>query len=108
VLVAMTFFIAWHTYLVLTNQTTIEFFSNWTDASDARRQGERWVNPYSVGMRDNFEQVFGLSRSHLAWLLPSRKPPPGDGISFPRNASCELADLFAHLRELSETFDSEL
>jgi len=55
------------------------------DASDARRRGERWVNPFSVGMRGNFEQVFGLSRKIGSWLLPSSKPPPGNGMSFPLN-----------------------
>ena len=90
-------FISWHVYLVLTNQTTIEFYSHRMDASDARRRGERWANPYSVGMRGNFEQVFGLSRSYVAWILPNRKPPPGDGMTFPMNPACELA---APLREL--------
>jgi palmitoyltransferase len=62
VLFALTLFILWHAYLVATNQTTIEFYSNRMDASDARRNGQRWVNPYSVGPRGNFEQVFGMSR----------------------------------------------
>ena len=82
-LFALTLVIGWHTYLVATNQTTIEFYSNRMDAADARRRGERWVNPYSVGLRDNFEQVFGMSRNVFSWLLPSRKPPPGDGMDFP-------------------------
>ena len=82
-------FIAWHGYLVATNQTTIEFYSNRMDASDARKRGERWVNPYNVGTRNNFEQVFGLSRSRVAWLLPNRRAPPGDGMEFPLNPSCQ-------------------
>ena len=83
VLFALTLFIVWHVYLVATNQTTIEFYSNRMDASDARRRGERWVNPFSIGARGNFEQVFGMSRNVGLWLLPSRKPPPGDGMDFP-------------------------
>ena len=75
VLFALTLFLLWHAYLVATNQTTIEFYSNRMDASDARKRGERWVNPYSIGIRGNFEQVFGATRNVASWLLPSRKPP---------------------------------
>ena len=89
VLVALVLFIGWHGYLVATNQTTIEFYSNRMDASDARKRGERWANPYSVGMRANFEQVFGMSRNVYSWLLPSRKPPPGDGMEFPLNPALD-------------------
>jgi len=45
--------------------------------------GELWRNPYSLGARANFEQVFGLSRRSFSWLLPSFKAPPGDGMEFP-------------------------
>ena len=90
VLFALTLFILWHTYLVATNQTTIEFYTNRMDSHDARKRGERWVNPFSIGMRGNFEQVFGMSRNVCSWLLPSRKPPPGDGMEFPLNPSQEL------------------
>ena len=87
VLFALTLFLVWHAFLVATNQTTIEFYSNRFDASDARARGEVWRNPYNLGMRGNFEQVFGMSRHPLSWLLPSLKPPPGDGMEFPQNPS---------------------
>ena len=85
VLFALTLFLVWHIYLVATNQTTIEFYSNRMDAAEARRRSERWVNPYSVSLRGNFEQVFGMSRNICSWMLPSWKPPPGDGMNFPMN-----------------------
>ena len=72
VLFALTLFIVWHAYLVLTNQTTIEFYANRFDAADARQHGEVWVNPYTVGWRENFVQVFGPSRCAAA-------PAPDDG-----------------------------
>ena len=73
VLFALTLFILWHAYLVATNQTTIEFYSNRMDSAEARRRGEHWVNPFSVGLRGNFEQVFGMSR--CARRQDARRPP---------------------------------
>jgi len=91
ILFALTLFMLWHGYLVATNQTTIEFYSNRMDAADAKKRGQQWINPYSVGMRPNFEQVFGMSRNVLTWLLPSWRPPPGDGMDFPLNPSGQWA-----------------
>jgi palmitoyltransferase len=85
ILFALSLFIGWHVYLIATNQTTIEFYGNRMDAKEARIAGEVWANPYSVGLRENFEQVFGATRSWGAWLLPNRRKPPGDGMEFPVN-----------------------
>ena len=75
VLFALTLFIIWHLYLVGTNQTTIEFYSNRFDASDAKQRGEVWVNPYSMGWRENFQQVFGMSRCAALCRTPRVVPP---------------------------------
>ena len=84
VLFALTLFILWHTYLVATNQTTIEFYSNRMDAMEARREGRTFRNQYSLGYRANAEQVFGpRTRSYLGWTLVSRTRPPGDGVDWP-------------------------
>lgn len=93
VLFALSLFIIWHAYLVATNQTTIEFYSNRIDAMEARQAGEVWTNPYSLGVRANFEQVFGLSRHMGSWLLPNCKPPPGDGMEFPTNPAGALHEV---------------
>jgi len=37
---------------------------------------------YDVGLRKNFDAVFGYNSLWFRWLLPSTKPPPGDGMSF--------------------------
>jgi palmitoyltransferase len=92
VLFALSLFIVWHTYLIATNQTTIEMYGNRMDAAEAKRNGERWVNPYSVGVRGNFEQVFGQTRNRCLWLRPSRRLPPGDGMDFPLNPACDWVD----------------
>jgi len=93
VLFALSLFVVWHAYLVATNQTTIEFYANRLDAMEARQAGEVWRNPYSLGMRANFEQVFGLSRRSFSWLLPSLKVPPGDGMEFPTNPGGALHEV---------------
>ncbi len=119
IFLALGFFVVWHAYLVATNQTTvrcslpppschtrhknrtpdprsftqIEFYNNRVDAMDARKQGWAWSNPYTMGVRANFEQVFGLSRSPLSWFALSLRKPPGDGISYPRAAGAVLHEV---------------
>ena len=85
ILFALSLFIGWHVYLVGTNQTTIEFYINRLDASDARREGRVWQNKYDLGCVRNYEQVFGLSRRRAVCVAisPHLRPPPGDGVDFP-------------------------
>jgi len=74
-----------HVYLVLTNQTTIEFQGNLWKWQEARRRGSHWRNPYDLGRTRNFQQVFGPSRfCTFRWLLPYLAIAPiGDGITYP-------------------------
>eukprot|EP00919_Chromeraceae_sp_WS-2016_P046418 GHVR01110241.1.p1 GENE.GHVR01110241.1~~GHVR01110241.1.p1 ORF type:complete len:363 (+),score=68.29 GHVR01110241.1:196-1284(+) len=71
-----------HAYLVLSNQTTIEFQENARLKVLSRRQGEIFRNEYDLGTTRNFRSVFGVSR--LWWFpwLSSVKPPEGNGMSF--------------------------
>jgi len=85
ILVALLILGGFHIYLVLSNQTTIEFQTNFIRRAEARRNGEYFRNPYDLGRTRNFQQVFGpyLPRS-LRWLLSwAAQPPSGDGIRFP-------------------------
>ena len=75
-------FLAWCGYLLLTNQTTIEFYGNtW---------GEKPGNPYAPvkggwnARVKNIKSVFGEHWLRTL-LVPSLAPPPGDGIIFPLN-----------------------
>merc|ERR1712046_93775 len=38
-----------HVYLALTNQTTLEFQSNWSQRLISRQRGEMFRNPYDMG-----------------------------------------------------------
>merc|ERR1719362_1717457 len=85
ILAALLILGGFHVYLVLSNQTTIEFQTNFVRRVEARRNGEYFRNPYDLGRTRNFQQVFGpyLPR-RLCWLLSwLTQPPSGDGIIFP-------------------------
>jgi len=73
-----------HVYLVLTNQSTIEFQLNLLHRREARKNGEYFRNPYDMGRRRNFQQVFGPNPfCYFRWLMPYIAVPPiGDGLSF--------------------------
>lgn len=74
-----------HMYLVLTNQTTIEFHINMSNGHAARRKGEVHRNPYDLGRSRNFQEVFGPNRFFgFIWMMPYlAKKPAGNGCSFP-------------------------
>lgn len=72
--IAAGLFLIWNIFLIGTNQTTIEFYGNWVD---------RTANIYNLGYYRNFEEVFGTDKWYL-WLLPSRRPPYGDGVVYPQ------------------------
>jgi len=63
-----------HIYLVLTGQTTVEYHANMNKKRAASYKGTVYKNPYDLGRRRNFQQVYGMSHPMLA-LLPSRREP---------------------------------
>jgi len=82
VMLALSMLLGWHIYLVLTGQTTIEFYYNKNRARHARMKGEMYINEYDLGNGKNFQIFFGPGRFWFSWLLPSVKPPPGDGLIY--------------------------
>jgi palmitoyltransferase len=74
--IAVSILMFWHIYLVLTAQTTIEFYGNFTRR--AKWRGETpWRNPYDEGsFKKNWQRVFGRDSRFLG-LLPSRREPSG-------------------------------
>ncbi|CAK9027100.1 unnamed protein product [Durusdinium trenchii] len=80
-----------HAYLVVTNQTTIEFHINMGNRHAAKRKGEVYRNPYDLGHSRNFQEVFGPNRFlHFLWMMPYlAKRPTGSGASFPTVSELE-------------------
>lgn len=71
---AVFFLFTMHIYLVLSAQTTIEYHANLQKKRFVRRRGITWINPYDLGMKRNWQQVYGTCHPLLA-LLPSRREP---------------------------------
>ncbi|EFJ25634.1 hypothetical protein SELMODRAFT_413836 [Selaginella moellendorffii] len=82
---ALSCLFGWHIFLVVTAQTTIDFYGNRQRKLEAKSRGKAWVNVFDLGAAHNFRNVFYSGGRHLWWtvmLLPSRARPVGDGISF--------------------------
>eukprot|EP00192_Tetraselmis_astigmatica_P014215 CAMPEP_0117692336 /NCGR_PEP_ID=MMETSP0804-20121206/26273_1 /TAXON_ID=1074897 /ORGANISM="Tetraselmis astigmatica, Strain CCMP880" /LENGTH=303 /DNA_ID=CAMNT_0005505777 /DNA_START=199 /DNA_END=1110 /DNA_ORIENTATION=+ len=77
--------LAWHVYLVLTAQTTIDVYQNKERAAEARRRGQRFVNAFDLGMKRNWQECFDVHGKWwwLAWMLPPTKPKIGNGVVLP-------------------------
>lgn len=66
--------LALHTFLTFTGQTTIEFHANSSKKRIALKHGRTWINPYDLGAKRNWQQVYGTSNPLIA-LLPSMREP---------------------------------
>jgi len=82
VCVALTFMLGWHMYLVVSGQTTIEFYYNKFMQAKSKSRGEVFYNEYDIGKRINFDIFFGTHGSWYAWMFPSVLSPPGDGADY--------------------------
>lgn len=82
IFVAMSILFFWQTYLMLTAQTSIEFYINQSRTRSMKRRGLVYKNPYDLGIRRNFQQFFGMdsNRWWFMWLLPGGPRQVGNGI----------------------------
>lgn len=83
----------WHVYLTLSNQTTIEFYINMEERSEARARGATYKNPFDKGWRKNVLRVFGDVPWYAALLMSVRRPVPDDNWpALPDPAAVALAN----------------
>ncbi|SAM01389.1 hypothetical protein [Absidia glauca] len=75
---------AWHYFLVLTGQTTVEFYSNYYEKGVAKSNGEIFVNMYDFGYMDNVRRFFNIGERYPWYTVfyPIPIPPHGNGRSF--------------------------
>ena len=66
---------SFHAYLLLTGQTTIEFHGNCASRRRAKQLRQRFKNPYDLGMKRNFQQVYGTGHPLRAIFIPSNREP---------------------------------
>ncbi|ORX83182.1 zf-DHHC-domain-containing protein [Anaeromyces robustus] len=75
----------WHIYLLMTNQTTIEYSENQYYKREAQKTGNVYVNEFDLGYKTNFKMFFNIGLRTPWWLMffPIKVPPYGDGVHFP-------------------------
>ncbi|KAG1473845.1 hypothetical protein G6F56_000713 [Rhizopus delemar] len=71
----------WHYYLIMTAQTTVEFYNNHYDKSVCKSQGEIFVNMYDFGALENLKRFFNVCDQYPWYtvFLPIPIPPKGTG-----------------------------
>ncbi|KAM9979213.1 hypothetical protein ACTFIZ_000524 [Dictyostelium cf. discoideum] len=74
--------LGWQIYLILSNQTTIEFLHNRTQSKKAKARGEIYKNPYDFGVLQNFKQFFKVNNNNnnnnfnwFTFALPTLQHP---------------------------------
>eukprot|EP01064_Diplonema_japonicum_P022718 TRINITY_DN3280_c0_g3_i1.p1 TRINITY_DN3280_c0_g3~~TRINITY_DN3280_c0_g3_i1.p1 ORF type:complete len:357 (+),score=55.31 TRINITY_DN3280_c0_g3_i1:90-1073(+) len=80
--VMITLFVVWNGYLILTNQTVIEFYGNCQSAADASTAGRSWSPPFDLGWLPNLQQTYGNYPQIWMMLMPSVAPLHMNGHSF--------------------------
>ena len=85
--IAVMLLFSWHLYLVLTAQTTIEFYGNCTLRRRARVRGHDFRNPYHRSYSTNWQHLFGTMRPIIAPCRALVHLQGGRGLA----SSCGLA-----------------
>ncbi|EGG16248.1 DHHC zinc finger domain protein [Cavenderia fasciculata] len=61
----------WQLYLILSNQTTIEFLHNRTQVKRAQARGEKYINPFDLGFKENFHEFFNTGGKWWMFAAPT-------------------------------------
>ncbi|KAJ2959699.1 hypothetical protein NQZ79_g4849 [Umbelopsis isabellina] len=82
----------WHYYLLMTGQTTVEFYNNQYEKGLYKSQGEIFVSMYDFGWKENFKMFFNVNDTNPWWtiLIPSPMPPRGNGKVYEKSQEFKL------------------
>mmetsp|Transcript_57900 Transcript_57900/g.132551 ORF Transcript_57900/g.132551 Transcript_57900/m.132551 type:complete len:211 (+) Transcript_57900:2-634(+) len=83
--IAVGILLSWHVYLLLTGQTTIEWYNNRMLGQEAKKKGKVYTNRWDHGWFKNAAMVLGAGKNpynSVFWLFPTRQPPCDDGLTF--------------------------
>ncbi|OAD70663.1 hypothetical protein PHYBLDRAFT_171410 [Phycomyces blakesleeanus NRRL 1555(-)] len=92
---------AWHYYLILTAQTTVEFYNNYYEKGLAKSEGEIFVNMYNFGAKENLKRFFNIGDRYRWYTVfyPIPIPPRGAGRVFEK---CEEFYQLSHSRQRNQ------
>ena len=96
-----------HLFLCCTGQTTIEFHANWMNSRKAKRLNKKYKNPYDMGIRRNWQQIYGSSYWLAAFLIPSRREPEFLPLPLPENEGRRKIFNNKEYQEVATTDDHE-
>lgn len=67
----------WQVFLVISGQTSVEYYIHKDYANTAHAMGRTYRNPHDLGTKKNFQQFFGVNGSGwwFAWLVPGMANP---------------------------------
>lgn len=81
VTVGVSLLLAWNSYLVYFNKTTIEHYEGVTARVLASQAGKGWSHPYDLGPCTNLALICG--QKPQSWPFPTQASAAGDGVSHP-------------------------
>lgn len=93
-------FTGFHLYLIMTNQTSVEYSKNGLLMIKLERAGKRGVfkRIYDIGWLENMKQVLGNDPYH--WFLPY--PNQMDGIHYPTIDSTEISKFHSMIEDTQQ------
>ncbi|KAA1081951.1 hypothetical protein PGT21_000956 [Puccinia graminis f. sp. tritici] len=83
----------WQLLLIAKGETTVESSDNEYYHQLFSQRGQKYMNPFDLGVRRNLEQFFNIGQGgRWRWytvLLPIKIPPSNDGWNWPKRAGWE-------------------
>lgn len=100
----------WQLMLIAKGETTVESSDNEYYRQLFSRRGQKYVNPFDLGVRGNLKEFFNTGRvGRWGWytvFIPLKIPPASDGWSWPKRPGWEN-QVLPLAEELTDEEDEE-